>query len=188
MKLQPALYFSHTLLSQVIQSGDIVIDGTVGNGNDTAFLADQVGKNGHVYGFDIQALAIDNTEKRLNAAHLMQPVELFQTGHENIDQVVPIDTPIAAAIFNLGYLPGGDHQKITTADTTIPAVKACLSRLTKNGIVALVLYYGHPGGPAEKQTVIQFVEQLDQKQYTVLNYQFINQVNQPPILIAIQKR
>ena len=48
-----------------INKGDKVIDATVGNGFDTCFLAEQGGKKGHVFGFDLQEQAIKNTRKYL---------------------------------------------------------------------------------------------------------------------------
>ncbi|MHA8110953.1 tRNA (mnm(5)s(2)U34)-methyltransferase [Lactobacillaceae bacterium Melli_B4] len=188
MKLQPALYYSHTLLNKVVKPGDTVVDATVGNGNDTKFLADLVGRFGTVYGFDIQSIAIQNTNELLTQSHLNDSVKLFQIGHEHIDEVVPTNDNIQAAIFNLGYLPGGDHHQITNPQTTLTALKSCLKRLNKGGMVVMVLYYGHPGGQVEKETVLNFAQSLNQKQFTVLDYQFINQANQPPILLAIQKR
>lgn len=42
-------------------------------------------------------------------------------------------------------------------------------------------------GFQESEAIEQFVKQLNQKEYEVLKYAFINQMNQPPYLIAIQK-
>ena len=41
------------IMTYTIKEGQIAIDCTVGNGNDTLFLASLVGENGRVYGFDI---------------------------------------------------------------------------------------------------------------------------------------
>ena len=46
--LQTALHFSHQLLKEVVEPGDFVIDATMGNGHDTAFLAELVGPSGEV--------------------------------------------------------------------------------------------------------------------------------------------
>lgn len=51
----------------------------------------------------------------------------------------------------------------------------------------LVIYYGHPGGEKEKKDVLEFGRQLDQKQYNVLTYKFINQEHWPPFVMAIQR-
>ena len=50
-----------------LNKGDTAVDFTMGNGNDTAFLADVVGESGHVYAFDIQERAVLNTRERLAA-------------------------------------------------------------------------------------------------------------------------
>lgn len=185
MKIQPSVRYSHTLLAQLVQNGDTVIDATVGKGNDTEFLSQLVGKNGKVYGFDVQKKAIKYTKQRLDDKKLSNNVTLFNTGHENINRLV--DKSINAAIFNLGYLPGSNKDIITKPNTTLTAIKACLDKLEVNGIVVLVLYYGHEGGPQEKNTVIEYAKSLDQKSFSVMQYQFINQINCPPILLAIQK-
>ncbi|TPR40117.1 tRNA (mnm(5)s(2)U34)-methyltransferase [Apilactobacillus micheneri] len=185
MKLEPSLRYSHTIMSQVIKSGDNVIDATVGKGNDTEFLSKLVKEHGKVYGFDLQKDAINITKKRLEKNNLNN-TKLFNIGHEKIKEYVK--DKINGAIFNLGYLPGGNKDIITKPKTTITAIKACLELLEKDGIVILVLYYGHPGGKTEKNAVIDFVKNLEQKEYSVLEYKFINQINEPPILIAIQKK
>lgn len=186
MRIPAALKYSHVLLKQVVQSGDNVIDGTMGNGNDTAYLAQLVGERGQVFSFDIQKKALENTKARLNKLNLTKPVTLFHTGHEHIlDKIGMIS--ISAAIFNLGYLPGGDKTVLTKPETTIKAIKQCLMLLQAGGMIILVLYYGQPNGTNEKNQVLKFASKLNQMKYEVLKYQFINQINQPPILLAIQR-
>lgn len=184
-KLNNALQQSHATLATIVNSHSNVIDATVGNGHDTLFLT-QLANNGTVYGFDIQQAAINNTTKLLEK-HQIANAHLFNTGHENIDQMIAADVKIDAAIFNLGYLPGGDKTVITTKESTIAAIEQCLARLNQFGVVILVTYYGHDGGPEEKNAVMAFCQQLDQKVYGVSTYQFINQKHNPPILITIQK-
>ncbi len=91
-------------------------------------------------------------------------------------------------IFNLGYLPGKDHNITTKAETTIKALKKSLKLLDDNGIVLLVIYYGHESGKEEKAALEKFTSKLDQKVYNVMKNSFINQVNNPPLLICIEKR
>lgn len=186
--LQTALHFSHTLLKEIIQPGDQVIDATMGNGNDTAFLAALVGEKGKVYAFDIQETALQNTTKRLEEQELLLQSALFHQGHETIAEVIPAETPVKAAVFNLGYLPKSDKEIITLPDTTRAALEAILERLMPKGRIILVVYYGHEGGEQELTMVKNFCEALPQKQYNVLSYQFINQANQPPILYCIEKK
>ncbi|USS90967.1 tRNA (mnm(5)s(2)U34)-methyltransferase [Fructilactobacillus carniphilus] len=185
MKLQSALHFSHTLLDQVVKPGDTVIDATAGMGNDTLKLAQLVGSTGHVYSFDIQKAAVTATKAKL-AATGYQNATVVQLGHEQLDQVVRV--PVKSAIFNLGYLPNGDHHVITHPETTITALEKCLALLEPLGLVIVVCYYGHPGGEAEKDQVLNWAPHLPQWEFNVLQYQFLNQVHQPPFLLAIQKR
>lgn len=186
MNIQNALEYSHTLIKTVAGPGQSVIDATMGNGNDTVFLASLVGPTGHVYAFDVQDTAIKNTKEKLILSSQLKQTTLIKDGHEHVDQYVTQD--VAAAIFNFGYLPGGDKTVITNAATTITAVQAIMNLLRRGGIICLVVYYGHPGGQDEKQAVEAFVQKLDQHEWTVLNYSFLNQTHTPPKLIALQKR
>lgn len=185
--LQTALHFSHTLLKEILQPGDHVIDATMGNGYDTVFLAEQIGKTGHVYSFDIQKEALSATRQKLNS-ELDDRVSLYLQGHETLGQLIREDQPIKAGIFNLGYLPKSDKAVITLPETTKIAMEEILKRLVPRGRLILVVYYGHEGGQQELDMVQEFCRNLPQAQYNVLNYQFINQKNQPPILYCIEKK
>ena len=48
-----------------MKEGDLCIDATAGNGNDTLFLCELVGECGRVLAFDIQKEAVENTKKRI---------------------------------------------------------------------------------------------------------------------------
>lgn len=186
--LKTALRYSHELLQDVIELGDSVVDATMGNGNDTLFFAELVGETGKVYAFDVQQQALDNTTKRLEEHHCLQQAQLFLKGHENIDTLISEEEILSAAVFNLGYLPKSDKSIVTKEDTTIQALEGLLKRLKKKGRIVLVIYDGHDEGKVEKQEVLHFVAELPQEKYSVLNYQFINQRNNPPSLICIEKK
>lgn len=189
MRLPTVLQFAHSLLEQTVQSGDDAIDATVGNGHDTVFLASLVGKSGRVFGFDIQKTAIENTKKRLHAHGLIDRVTLFQTSHECVKKFVsPYTKKIKAAIFNLGYLPGGDKSIVTKPSSTLKAVKAIYAMLEEGGRIVLVVYPGHEGGREEKDELLAYARTIDQREAHVLKYEYINQVNDPPFVICIEKR
>src|SRR5699024_2349776 len=143
--LQGIIRFAHDLLDKTIKHGDIVVDATCGNGNDTLYLSELVAKNGHVFAFDIQEQAIATTTKLLNEQN-RQNVTLEQDIHSLMDQYIDEDTSLAAAVFNLGYLPRSDKSIITQPDSTITAIKKLLPLLRKKGLLVLVVYAGHPGG------------------------------------------
>ncbi|WP_088005565.1 class I SAM-dependent methyltransferase [Indiicoccus explosivorum] len=183
MTLQRVLPFSKELLKQVVAPGDLVIDATAGNGYDTLFLAELVGPSGRVVAFDIQEAAIESTRQRVkDHSH----VELVLGSHSELDRFA--DRPASAVVFNLGYLPKGDHSIITKPDSTLEAITKSLDILKEGGLVLLAIYYGHEGGAEERDAVLSFVSGLPQKKYDVLRYGFINQQNSPPFLIAIEKK
>ncbi|WP_010168651.1 tRNA (mnm(5)s(2)U34)-methyltransferase [Candidatus Epulonipiscium viviparus] len=184
MILKQMLDYAKFLLTQAIAAGDSVVDATCGNGNDTLFLANLVGAEGKVYAFDIQDVAIAETT-RLLAEHNIDCVQVIKDGHEVAHKYM--ESSIAAAIFNLGYLPKGDHSITTQSHTTITAVDHLLDYLKPNGIIVLVVYHGHSNGKLEKRALRSFCQTLDQKSFSVLEYKFLNQKNNAPFIIAIEK-
>ena len=174
------LEMAHDFLAQVITKEDIVVDATMGNGHDTLFLA-KLAKQ--VYAFDIQEQALEKTSQRLQEAGLTN-AELILQGHETVDQFV---TKVKAAIFNLGYLPSADKSIITQPQTTIEALDKLCHMLVKGGRIAIMIYYGHEGGDIEKDAVMDFVSQLPQQEYTATIYRTLNQINNPPFLVMIEK-
>ena len=175
------IHLSHDFLAQVLDDESVAVDATMGNGNDTAFLAGLAKK---VYAFDVQEQALEKTRQRLSDLEI-ENAELILDGHENLDHYVT--EPIRAAIFNLGYLPSADKSVITLPATTIEAMEKICARLEKGGRMAIMIYYGHEGGDIERDAVLEFVSQLPQKDYTATIYRTLNQVNQPPFLVMIEK-
>jgi len=178
--MKKPLEMAHDFLAQVITQEDIVVDATMGNGHDTLFLA-KLAKQ--VYAFDIQEQALKQTSQRLQEAGLTN-VELLLQGHETVDQFV---TVLKAAIFNLGYLPSADKSIITKPQTTIEALEKLCQLLVKGGRIAIMIYYGHEGGDIERDAVLDYVSQLPQQEYTATIYRTLNQINNPPFLIMIEK-
>ena len=174
------LEMAHDFLAQVITREDIVVDATMGNGYDTLFLA-RLAKQ--VYAFDIQEQALEKTSQRLLEAGLTN-VELLLQGHETVDQFV---TEAKAGIFNLGYLPSADKSIITKPQTTIEALEKLCQLLVKGGRIAIMIYYGHDGGDIERDAVLNYVSQLPQQEYTATIYRTLNQINNPPFLVMIEK-
>src|SRR5699024_6193748 len=100
--LKGILQYAHHLLTNNIQQGDTVIDATCGNGNDTLFLSQLTGPSGHVFGFDIQPEAIQNTSARLQMESSYQNTTLIQDSHSNFLHHISVDklTRLGGAIFN----------------------------------------------------------------------------------------
>ncbi|CCQ92665.1 putative rRNA methylase [[Clostridium] ultunense Esp] len=168
-----------------VKSGSIAIDCTVGNGNDTILLSKLVGKKGKVYGFDIQPVALKITKEKLFKENLDKRVILINDGHENIDRY--IFNEVDFIIYNLGYLPGGNKSIKTEIYSTLESIKKSLYLLRKNGLLLITCYTGHEGGLEEKEGVKDFLKELDQKEYSVLKFNFLNQKNNPPVLFGVEK-
>jgi len=186
INLKQAVQFSHNLIDEHINKGAKMIDATVGNGHDTQFLAKLVGSTGFVSGFDVQKEALERAKNRLQDNNLLERVKLINDGHENIGDY--ITNPVDGILFNLGYLPGSDKEVITTAKTTLEAVKSGLDLLDLGGLIVVVIYLGHQGGKREQKILLDYATELDEKKYNVLHYRFINQSSQPPQVLAVKKR
>lgn len=175
-----------TYIKDIINEGDVVVDATMGNGYDTLYLAQKVGKNGKVYAFDVQEEAIKSTSKKIEREGFNSSVELILDGHQNMDNYVKEE--VSCILFNLGYLPRAKHQIITKSDTTITAIEKGLKLLKPNGVMSIAIYSGHEGGMDEKEAVYEYTSKLDQNYFNVLSTKFINQINNPPELILIEKK
>ena len=176
------LDFTHSVIAGCVREGDLVVDATVGNGHDTAFLARRVGERGHVWGFDVQEEAIRSTSQRLCRLGLGDRVTLVRDTHASVAGYVP--RPVQAVVFNLGYLPGGARSVTTTAGETVAALRASASLLAPGGRLAVVMYRGHEGGPLEAEAVLSWAESLGVS-WTVVRYGFGARRGSPPeVLIA----
>lgn len=184
--LTKATDLSKTILSQAIKEGDITVDATAGNGNDTLFLAQSVGRVGKVFAFDIQQTALEETKKKLEKHQVLHQVQLILSGHEYMDEY--IKEKVSVVMFNLGYLPKADHNIVTKPETTIIALEKSIALLKPNGILSLAVYHGHKEGEEEKERILSYVRGLEQRLCNVLYMDFINQINKPPLLIMIEKK
>lgn len=176
---------AHQAVSQVIRSGDSVIDATAGNGLDTIFLALKTGSRGRVYAFDIQEEALFRTAEILKEKNLIQRVSLIEAGHEKIAKHV--NETVSVVMYNLGYLPGGSSGITTRLNTTLQSFQQALALLQPGGIITLVLYPGHKEGRIEKDGLMPFFSRLSTSEYTVLHYNYLNKSSDPPELVIVQK-
>lgn len=189
MALDSVLHFAKRCCARALAHGELAVDATTGNGHDTVFLAQTVGAEGHVYGFDVQETAIVRTRHRLSEAAVASRATLIQAGHETMDRHLPAEAQgqVGAIMFNLGYLPGSDKTRITRAATTVKALDRAAPYLKSDGVITVVQYIGHEGGREEAQAVDAWAEALDQTQYQALRYRFVNQQNDPPRLLVVSR-
>ena len=184
--LRSARWIASDVLHQVIQEGDTVIDATLGNGHDTVMLAELVGESGHVIGFDIQPDAVERTAARLQEAGLLNRCKLYAEGHQNIANRV--NRPVKAAVFNLGWLPGGDKSVTTLWETTHTAISSALSLLVDGGVCTVCAYPGHDEGDRERFALMDWLSTLRPQEYNVLHHRFLNAGPGAPECFVIQKQ
>ncbi|MBC9784887.1 hypothetical protein H1S01_10235 [Heliobacterium chlorum] len=224
--LTSAVTWSRRFLTEIVQPGDFVIDGTAGNGQDTLFLAEQVLPGGKVWAFDIQQKAIDATAARLKQsgyeaalwltssesddaelhplnqlAQAMEPTAehgglsssdicLFRCDHSRLAALLKAKEhpPLKGAIFNLGYLPGGDHAVVTQAETTVAALEALAEELAFGGRIVVVVYVGHEGAEGEAAAVGSWWRNLSPKAWDTVSIQYPNRTGRPPYVLVAEKK
>ncbi|MBQ8654632.1 MAG: class I SAM-dependent methyltransferase [Clostridia bacterium] len=184
--LRSARYIAADCLHQIIQPGDTVIDATLGNGHDTCMLAELVGEEGQVIGFDIQPDAVERTRALLTGKGLIARCELHAEGHQHIPDYV--HTPVRAAVFNLGWLPGGDKSVTTRWETTFAAISAALKLLVRDGVCTVCAYPGHAEGDRERGALMEWLSTLRPQEYNVLHHRFLNAGSGAPECFIIQKQ
>ncbi|MGE3954172.1 MAG: class I SAM-dependent methyltransferase [Parachlamydiales bacterium] len=172
------LQLAHHYWRRLLTGEDRAIDATCGNGRDTAVLA---GLAGGVEAWDIQEEAIRATRERTAGC----PNVTCRLGcHSQLAKA--LSSPIALAIFNLGYLPGGDKGITTRVETTLEAAEALLGWLRPGGALSLVCYPGHPEGRREEGALLSWAEGLSQGEWCVAHHRFLNRTASPSLLL-IQK-
>ena len=180
--IDDVILFVHKYLESIVSNEDICFDATAGNGYDTLFLAK---RSKHVFSFDVQDLAIENTRNLLDKDGVNN-VTLIQDSHEYMSKYVT--TTIKAIVFNLGYLPGGDKSIVTSVSSTIKALKSSIELLCVGGAVFITVYIGHDAGKEESNEIIGFVKALDKSTFKSIKYEFLNRDNAPFVIIIEKKK
>ena len=176
---------AHEVVRGRVHPGDTVVDATLGGGADLVFLSGCVGSAGTVVGFDVQEVALERTRVRWVESGGEGSVELHAVGHERMGELVSGE--VAAVMFNLGYLPGGDKSVITRTETTLSALEVAVELVRPGGVVTVVCYPGHEGGAEEATAVVEWAASLEQEKFAVMRYGFLNQRNAPPFLVAVER-
>lgn len=174
----------HHFLREHIRPGDLCIDATMGNGQDTKLLCQLAGPTGKVLAFDIQPEALAHTASLLKESHVPENYRLILDSHEHMGSYADCAS-VRCITFNFGYLPGGDHATCTRADSSLAAVKTGLSLLQTEGIMSLCIYSGGDSGFEERNALLAFLSQLDYRKYLVIRSDYYNRPNHPPIPVLV---
>ncbi len=168
-----------------VKKGGTAIDFTMGNGHDTLFLSQAVGKDGHVYAFDIQAQAVLNTERLLCDNGCPLNWTLIHDSHANVRDYVT--APVCAGVFNLGWLPGADKSVTTRRESTAAAVDGALELLDHDGILLIAVYPGHEEGRLEGEMLADKLSKISRFSMCVSRLQIINSPASP-YFFAVERK
>lgn len=171
-------------IKEQVKEGDFCIDATAGNGFDTLLLGTLCGETGHVLGFDIQEAALSHTRERLEKGCPFHNWELILDSHENMCSHAPQES-VSCIVFNFGYLPGGDHALSTKPTSSLRALDASLSLLKKGGLLSLCIYSGGDTGFEERDSILDWLKNLDSRKYLVIKSDYYNRPNNPPIPVLV---
>ena len=161
-----------------LKEGDVAVDFTMGNGNDTLFLSKTVGDGGRVYAFDIQEEALISTRAHLEANGAPENYTLICASHHRVKEFV--DGPIKAGMFNLGYLPRSGKKAVTTMrETTMPAVEAALELLAPDGVLIVAIYPGHEEGALEGEMLREYFKGLSRFRICPSEFKILNSPSSP---------
>lgn len=175
------LNYVRKLIIENIKYNDIVVDATIGNGNDTLFLG-KIVTQGKIFGFDIQDQAILNTKNILHKNNISNYI-LYKKSHIYINSILnEYKGKISLILFNLGYLPKSDKKIMTMADSTVLAIEKSISLLNKKGIILIIVYPGHNEGKKESIAINNFLKKKK------INHDVFRNTSNPtaPYLIKIK--
>ena len=158
--------------------GDVAVDFTMGNGNDTLFLSRAVGESGRVYAFDIQEDALVSTRAHLVESGAPENYTLICASHDRVDEFVK--EPIKAGMFNLGYLPRSGKKAVTTMrKTTLPAVEKAIRLLAPDGVLIVAIYPGHEEGRLEGEELREYFKTLSKYRICPSEFKILNSPDSP---------
>lgn len=163
---------------QHLREGDIAVDFTMGNGNDTLFLSRTVGASGKVYAFDIQPEALESTRAHLEGEGAPENYTLICASHHLVRDYVK--EPIKCGMFNLGYLPRSGKKAVTTLrETTMPAVEAAIDLLAPDGVLLIAIYPGHEEGRLEGEMLHEYFSTLSRFKVCCSEFRILNSPTSP---------
>lgn len=182
-----ALSIAHDFWRENLKPGAFAIDATAGNGHDTELLCRLVGDHGRVLAMDIQRQAVETTRERLAAEGLDGIGRVVQDSHANLAAYAGRGS-VDAVVFNLGYLPGGRHDRFTVPEVSIPAMTAALELLRPGGILTVCAYSGGLQGTGERDAVTLWAAGLDRGRFWAKQELFLQRTGDPPIVVCVRKK
>ena len=170
MKINNLIEIQKLVIKSYLSDIKIAVDATLGNGNDTNMIIETFGKDVKVYSFDIQEKAIISAKENIkNEYH--KNIEFINDSHEYMDK----------------YVKGSPDLVIKTNPyTTLHAMEKAIEILKPNGLISIMFYIGHDNA-REYKTLLEYVRILDARNFKAIHVNPINQDENAPKLVIIQK-
>ncbi|KAF3362096.1 putative rRNA methylase YtqB [Chlamydiales bacterium STE3] len=176
--LNSPIKVAHHFWKELIEPHDIIVDATLGNGQDALFLADLC-LQGHLIGMDIQQQAIDSAKKLLVA---YQHVSYLLGSHATFPPTLKPET-VKLIVYNLGYLPRGDKSIVTKTSSTLASIEQALPLIMPGGMISLTCYSGHEEGAREEEAVLELAKNLNPHEWCVSYQRWINRHRCPSLVL-----
>jgi hypothetical protein len=166
--------FVHQFIAETFKKPSVVLDLTLGNGNDALFCL----QKGHrVLGLDIQAVAIERSEHHCKD----HPNHVFhQINHAQLDDV--IHEKLDCVLMNSGYLPDGDETLTTSLPDSIEALEKSIALMRLSGFLIVTLYRKQDGGLDEALGIEGYLRQNKKLRFDQ-SYTYPNDELAPLVLI-----
>lgn len=158
---------AHSQWSYVLRPGvDSAIDATAGNGHDSLALAkllfpfpEEGSSNSQLVCLDVQSAACEATRARLTryfSGNLQKDgIDILHQSHVTLPTTL---SSCALVCYNLGYLPGYNHEVSTQVSSTLASLGQATSMLRVGGMLSVLTY---PGSNYEEHELVRmFVEGL----------------------------
>lgn len=168
---------SHSIIKEYIEDKIVAVDATLGNGYDCDFLSSCFEK---VFAFEIQK---DACEKYIDKNN---NVIIINDSHHKIDEYIKEE--INCVCYNLGYLPGGDKDITTVAETSLKSIQIALELLAPNGLMSIAIYRGHNEGKEEENCILKYLRELPKNKFGVMLHECINRSSTAPLLVIVEKK
>ena len=89
--------------------------------------------------------------------------------------------------YNLGYLPGGDKEITTKAESTIKSCENALRTLSPSGLLSITVYPAHPQGAVESKKLFEWLESLPPEKYHIFQNKNLHKAAAPYLIYLNHK-
>lgn len=183
---------AHGLWKEHLKGGDSAIDATCGRGSDLIILANYLLIPGFtlnkIFVYDIQNRALEIARMRVQnrlCSEQFDQIDWNERCHSKIGSSER-GWPISLIVYNFGYLPGGDKDLTTSAETTLLSLNRASELLQPMGVISAMCYPGHPAGAKEAEVVVQFAKRLSGLNWEALIYRQLDAPRAPFLIWLIK--